>query len=343
MKNFQMIKKIFINRLKIILLCLTFASCSKEDEMQVVQKIEETVVVANRLSGSISFIDSNTNQVTNTTEIAGSDPMYVVYVPSKDKIYVGDRKANKVHILNPDTKALENSINVGKGVFHMWANGSQLWIIGDIDKSISVLDLNTNSIIKTINVGVTPHDIFLTKDGTKAYVSAFNPVFGQPDSVLMYSTKTFEKTGEVIVGQEPHLFHLSSTNKLYVACQSGQLYILNGNDLTTGTNTAYEGAHGIFASPDQNTIFMTNITGAQIFSVNATTGTINGSPLNTAIATPHNIVVNEAGNKMFVTHSGATANTVSTYAINGSSLSPGLPITVGKNPFGITYYQREVK
>lgn len=88
---------------------------------------------------------------------------------------------------------------------------------------------------------------------------------------------------------------------------------------------------------------MTNITGAKIFSANATTAASNGSPLNTPIATPHNIVLNEAGNKMFVTHSGTAANTVSTYAINGSSLSPSLPITVGKNPFGITYYRREVK
>ena len=338
-----MIKKYFIITFKTMILCLIFSNCRKEDELPDVLKMEEVVVVANRLSGSISFIDSNTNQVTKTLEIAGSDPMYVVYIPSKDKIYVGDRKANKVHIINPDTKSLEKSVNVGKGVFHMWANESQLWIICDIDKTISVLDLNTNIVIKTINVGVTPHDIFLTKDGTKAYVSAFNPVFGQPDSVLMYSTKTFEKTGEVIVGQEPHLFHLSSINKLYVACQSGQLYILNGNDLTTITNKEYEGAHGIFASPDQNTIFMTNITGAQIFSASATTGISNGSPLNTTIATPHNIVLNEAGNKMFVTHSGSSANTVSTYSVNASTLSPSTTITVGNNPFGITYYKREIQ
>ena len=36
--------------------------------------------------------------------MAGSDPIYVVYIPSKDKIYVGDLKANKVHLINPDTK-----------------------------------------------------------------------------------------------------------------------------------------------------------------------------------------------------------------------------------------------
>ncbi len=338
-----MIKINFINTLKIIFLCLIFTSCSNDDEIPNMKKIEEIVVVSNRVSGNISFIDSNTNSVLKTLDIAGSDPMYVVYVPSKDKIYVGDRKTNQVHIINPETKTVQNSINVGKGVFHMWANESQLWIVGDVDKTISIIDLNTNSVIKTINVGMTPHDVFLTKDGTKAYVSAFNPVFGQPDSVLMYSTKTFEKTGEVVVSQEPHLFHLSSSNKLYVACQSGQLYVLNGNDLSTISNTPFEGAHGIFGSPDQNSIFMTNFTGAQIFSVNPLTGLNNTIPLNTTIPTPHNIVMNKAGNKMFVTHSGVVANMVSTYSVAGNILSPNSTIIVGKNPFGIAYYQREIE
>lgn len=338
-----MLKINFINTLKIISLFVVFASCTTDDELPVIKKVEEIVVVSNRASGNVSFIDSNSNSVLKTLDIAGSDPMYIVYVPSKDKIYVGDRKLNQVHIINPDTKTVENSINVGKGVFHMWANESQLWVVGDVDKIISVIDLNSNAVVKTINIGKTPHDVFLTKDGTKAYVSAFNPVFGQPDSVLMYSTKTFDKTGEVMVTQEPHLYHLSNSNKLYVACQSGQLYILNGNDLSTISNTPFEGAHGIFGSPDQSSIFLTNFTGAQIFSVNAATGLNNTAPLNTAIQTPHNIVMNQAGNKMFVTHSGATATMVSTYSVAGNVVSPNTTITVGKNPFGIAYYQRETR
>lgn len=338
-----MFKKKFIHTLKLTFLCLIFTSCSTEDELPIIKKTEEVVVVSSRVSGSISFIDSNTNSILKTLVIAGSDPMYLVYVPAKDKIYLGDRKVNQVHIINPDTKLVENSINVGKGIFHMWANESQLWVVGDVDKTISVIDLNTNSVIKTISVGMTPHDVFLSKDGTKAYVSAFNPIFGQPDSVLMYSTKTFEKIAEVIVTQEPHLYHLSSTNKLYVACQSGQLFVLNGNDLSTISNTPFEGAHGIYAAPDQNSIFMTNITGAQIFSVNAATALSNAAPLNTTIPTPHNIVMNQTGNKMFVTHSGAAATTVSTYSVSGNVLSANSTITVGNNPFGVTYYRREVK
>jgi YVTN family beta-propeller protein len=332
--------------LPVALLATLFTSCSSDNyHYSDPPKIyEEKVVVANRGAGSISFIDATSNQV-NTLAIAGSEPMYVVYVPIKDKIFVGDRAGKKVHVINPQTKAVEGSITVGNGVFHMWADGlgKQLWVSNDIDNTISVIDLNTNTVVKTINVGMKPHDVFLSKDATKAYVSVFNADAAMPDKVYMYSTSDYSKTGEANVGKDPHLYHLPNTNKLFVACQSGEVYALNGSNLSVISNNAFTGAHGIFPSPDQNTVFVTNITGQQLYSVNATTGMQNGMPLMALITTPHNIVVNEDGNKMFVTHSGGAATAVSTYTINGASLTTGTTITAGTNPFGLAYYKREVK
>ncbi|MCD0457470.1 YncE family protein [Chryseobacterium sp. LC2016-27] len=332
--------------LPVALLATLFTSCSSDDHhySDPPKIYEEKVVVANRGAGSVSFIDATSNQV-NTLAIAGSEPMYVVYVPTKDKIFVGDRAGKKVHIINPQTKVVESSITVGNGVFHMWADGmgKQLWVSNDIDNTISVIDLNTNTVVKTINVGMKPHDVFLSKDAAKAYVSVFNADVAMPDKVYMYSTSDYSKTGEANVGKDPHLYHLPNTNKLFVACQSGEVYALNGNNLNVISNNAFTGAHGIFPSPDQNTVFVTNITGQQLYSVNATTGMQNGMPLMALSTTPHNIVVNEDGNKMFVTHSGGAATAVSTYTINGTSLTAGTTITAGTNPFGLAYYKREVK
>lgn len=338
--------KNLIFSLPVALLATLFTSCSSDnyyysDSPKI---YEEKVVVANRDAGSVSFIDATSNQV-STLAISGSEPMYVVYVPTKDKIFVGDRAGKKIHIINPQTKAVESSITVGNGVFHMWADGmgKQLWVSNDIDNTISVIDLNTNTVVKTINVGMKPHDVFLSKDATKAYVSVFDADAAMPDKVYMYSTSDYSKTGEVNVGKDPHLYHLSNTNKLFVACQSGELYALNGSNLSVISNNAFTGAHGIFPSPDQNTVFVTNITGQQLYSVNATTGMQNGMPLMALSTIPHNIVVNEDGNKMFVPHSGGTATAVSTYTINGTSLTSGTTITAGTNPFGLAYYKREVK
>lgn len=57
---------------------------------------------------------------------------------------------------------------------------------------------------------------------------------------------------------------------------------------------------------------------------------------------PHNIVVNENGDKMFVTHSGANATAVSTYSISNGVVSPQTSLTAQTNPFGLAYYKRTV-
>ncbi len=324
----------------LLIVCCFSISCDSDDTAVT---YEERVVIANRGAGSISFINAENNELLKTLTIANSEPMYVVYVPSKDRLYVGDRASNKVHIVNPELESVEGSIDVGSGVFHMWADGqgNQLWVNNDIDNTASIIDLNANTVIQTIEIGAKPHDVFVTADGTKAYISIINADETVPDQVFMYSTSTFQKEQETSVGKDPHLFHLSSSNKLFVPCQSGELYVLNGNDLSESSNTAYTGAHGIFGAPNQSTVFVANIEDGQLYSIDASTINQNGTALNTTLPKPHNLVVNESGDKMFVTHSGATANAVTSYSINAGNLTFDATITTATNPFGLAYYKRE--
>jgi YVTN family beta-propeller protein len=335
-------KKLIFGLVIFTLVILFSCSDDNNNNSVVTTSSEEVVVIANRAAGSISFINANTDQVTNTLSIPNSEPMYIVYVAVKDRLYVGDRTGKKVHVINPKTKMVETSINVGNGVFHMWASGLQLWVNNDIDNTISVINLNTNTVMQTINIDLKPHDVFINSTGTKAYVSVFNTNSTMPDKVYMYNTSNFTKTAEANVGKDPHLYHLSSTNRLYVPCQSGEVFTLNGDNLNLISNNAFEGAHGIYAAPNQSTIFVTNISGAKLYSINAANSTLNGTAVNTLAATPHNIVVNDSGNKMFVTHSGATANKVTTYNVNGTTITAGITITAGTNPFGLAYYKRVI-
>jgi YVTN family beta-propeller protein len=302
---------------------------------------EEIILVANRAGGSISFIDAISDAVVTTLPIAGSEPMYVVYVPKHDRIYVGDRAQDKVHVIDPASRQVESAIDVGNGVFHMWAggDGNQLWVNNDIDETTSVIDLNTNNVIQTISIGDKPHDVFVTDDGSKAYVSVF--VEGGADKVFMYSTSTFQKTGEQDVGEDPHLFHLSNKNKLYVPCQSpGAVFALDESDLSVISEEAYPGAHGIFGTLNQNTIFVTNLPGAEIYTINTIKDEQIGTPTDSDLI-PHNLAVNKKASKLFVTHSGGTANTVSVFDIGPQKgLTFSSTLNVGTNPFGIAYYQR---
>jgi len=347
--NIQQLKKPIIFLGLFLSLALFLGSCQKQaaepeqdtfKSKQGPQK-EEIVVVANRGSGSISFVDALSENVVETMSIAGSEPMYVVYVPAHDRIYVGDRAQNKVHVIDPATREVESSIAVGNGVFHMWAggNGDQLWVNNDVDQTTSVIDLNTNSVIETISIGAKPHDVFVTEDGSRAYISVFKPE-AEADQVFMYSTSTFQKTGEQDVGRDPHLYHLLRKDKLYVPCQSGKVFVLDGSDLSVLDDDDYAGAHGIFGTLNQNTLFVTNLPGSQIYSINAIKDTQIGDPAATN-PVPHNLVVNKKASKLFVTHSGGTATTLSVFDIGPrEGLTFSKTVTIGTNPFGLAYYQR---
>lgn len=345
MKNYPLITKSKLSRYIALAGVVLLNSCSDNDEVVVPEKFEEKIVVANRGAGSVSFINAETNNVVKTLSIPNSEPMYIVYVPKKDKIYVGDRIGKKIYVINPQNQQVETSIDVGEGVFHMWADGQgkELWVSNDIDNTISVIDLNTNSVVTTINVGGKPHDVFLTHDGETAFVSIITND-SISDKIFKYSVPNHIKTGEINVGKDPHLFHLTTNNTLYSPCQSGQLYSINPDTFSIISQKNFSGAHGIFPSPSQSTLFVSNISGNQIYSINSSTVNQISNPVPSAGNNPHNITVNAMGNKMFVTHSGTSAKTVSVYNITLSGpISYTSTITVENNPFGLVYYKRKIK
>lgn len=80
-----------------------------------------------------------------------------------------------------------------------------------------------------------------------------------------------------------------------------------------------------------------------MYTINSTNYNGVGEAISSLGAKPHNLAVNESGQKLYVTHSGAMANTVSTYSIdNNGGLTAVQSITVETNPFGLVYYKRNL-
>lgn len=322
---------------------LLFTYCSDNDDNTTTTPTpinEEIVVSANRGSGNITFINADTNTIEETVNIPNSEPMYVVYVAQTDRIYVGDRAQSVVHVINAQTREVMSEIAVGNGVFHMWANsqGTQLWVNGDIDNTTSVIDLTNNTVVQTIDLGGKPHDVFITEDGTRAFVSILLGDMSVPDEVFMFDTTTYQMMGSREVGDDPHLFHIPNSNKLFVPCQTGGIYVFDENFIEE-TIIPVDGSHGIFSGDNQN-IYVADLPGAELYTVNAMTNTVVGMPLATSVNIPHNLTVNKDNTKLFVTHSGMMADKLTIYnTVNGLVLSEAL--TVGTNPFGIVYYTRQ--
>lgn len=331
--------------LSLFALIITF-SC-KDDNNTPSLTTQERVLIANRGGGSITIIDAVTNNIIDSIKITSpskGEPMYIVYADSK--VFVGDRANKVVRVYNPANFAEIKTIACGNGIFHMWADpqAKQLWVNNDIDNTITVIDIPTLTVKSTINIGIKPHDVILSKDGNSAFVSIFSGN-ADPDSIFKYSTSTFAITAKKAVGKDPHV---SVTNdKLYVANQSGTVMIFNQSDLSSvKTPLAIPNAHGAFMSHDFSHFYVTNIAGGGtdgLMAINTTSNEIiTAATANTPVATPHNIVINSNSTKLFVTHSGASATAVTIYSLAGAGAKPTLikTLTTGLNPFGLAYYKR---
>lgn len=322
----------------------------------------EKVVVANRASGTLSIIDTRSDQVVKTVPVGGpgaaaSEPMYVSYVPPLNRVFVSDRRNNAVTAFDARSFRMLGMAPLGQGAFHLWADrkGKQLWSVNDIDKTISVINpknLTQKAIVKLpddlVAAGGKPHDVALDRAGNFALVT----VLGIPDKgyVLRYSTKSLQLTHRAEVGIDPHVGIAWRKPVAYVACEgSNKIHVLRTRDLSPTHNPIEAvGTHGTGFKHSDRVFYTTNLPGLGVDGLVAVSTktlkiiskTNTGDPLSGPLDMPHNIALTQDDKKLYVTHSGHEAGTsagvVTVYDVRNDARPTYLKtIPVGVNPFGI--------
>ena len=315
----------------------------------------ERVVVANRGSGTISVINSKSNEVVGTFDLPADmgestpEPMYVVHTKRWKRVFVGDRANNRVVAFDDRTYEVEGTAPAGAGVFHMWADpfGRQLWVNNDVENTTSVIDPHSMTVIATVPTpadlvasGGKPHDVIVGPSGDFAYVSVLN-VAGDSDYVVQFDTSSFEEVGRAAVGKDPHLSLARQHNRLYVPCQNSNVVIvLNRYNLELITTIDVPGAHGAGMSKNGHVFYTANLPGGgtnALFTIDTNLNEVIGMPTDSPFPVPHNIALTTNNRRLFLTHSGATADKVTVYGMNGGHPVPQYldEITVGLNPFGV--------
>jgi YVTN family beta-propeller protein len=312
------------------------------------------IVVANRNSGSISVIDTRTDEVSGTYQLPNSpntaEPMYVVFTKRGKRVFVGDRANNQVVVFRASDFTVETTIPVGQGVFHMWTDprGKQLWVNNDIDNTTSVINLHSLSVIATVptpadlvGLGGKPHDVILGPRGRFAYVSVLG-LPGSSDYVVQFSTRTFQETGRAEVGKDPHLSLTARNRYLYVACQNSDVvYVLNRSNMNLVKTIPVLGSHGVGMTTNGKVLYTTNLPGGGsngLYAIGTKRNEVIGSS-NTPYPVPHNIALTPSSKKLYLTHSGGTSDKVTVYKISNRNPVPVFvkEIAVGLNPFGLAY------
>ena len=311
------------------------------------------MVIANRATGTISIINTFTDQVVDTITLPSGtnppEPMYVVYTRLGHRVFVGDRANNRIVVFDADDFSSEGSIPAGNGVFHMWADpqNRQLWVINDIDNTATVINpvrlrVRTTVPMPTdlVSDGGKPHDIVL--DTRFAYITMVGFADAQ-DYVVKFSRRTFEEVDRTQVGDAPHVSLTLRNRRLYVPTQgTNEVTVLKRRTLADITSIPVPAAHGAGMTRSGKVLYITNIAGGGtngLLAINTRTNSVIGNPVDTPFPTPHNIALTPNGRKIYVTHSGATADKVTVYTATRRDPEPVFKttITVELNPFGLAF------
>jgi len=313
------------------------------------------VVIANRGSGTISVISAISDEIVGTYELPAGEnapePMYVVYTPAMNRVFVGDRANDRVVVFDARDFRVEATVEAGAGIFHMWADpqSQQLWVNSDIDKTTTVIDPKNLEVLATVPTpadlvaeGGKPHDVILGPRGRFAYVSVLG-LAGEYDYVVKFSTRTFQEVGRAAVGKDPHLSLARQNRLLYVPTQgSDAVFVLDRMTLELVTEIPLPGAHGAGMARNGKYFYTTNLPGGGtdgLSTIDTRTNSVVGKPTDTPYPVPHNIALTPNSHKLYVTHSGGTADKVTIYTTTANDPVPVLAgeVTVGLNPFGLAY------
>ena len=145
------------------------------------------------------------------------------------------------------------------------------------------------------------------------------------------------------VGKDPHLSLARQNDKLYVPAQnSSTVTVLDRESLTLLSSIAVPGAHGAGMQRNGKVLYTTNLPGGGpggLIGIDTTTDTVITPATDTPHPVPHNISLTPNGRNIYVTHSGPTSDKVTIYTTVANDPRPVLTgeVTVGLNPFGITY------
>ncbi len=252
------------------------------------------------LNGSNKIEVFNKSNWQNITTIEGINyPRYIVDGGNGRLYLSAGSMAGSVHVINPETHAIETSIAVGNGPERLLVHGGKLFVCNSggwiEDNTVSVIDISTNTVISTIAVGDRPNDIDVDDQGNVWVLCSGKVVYGVWPEILEETEARLvsinSSTNEVIsnsvvgtLGDHPKHMEVENNVIYYINDElysfntvSGELpgsIFLNGNynsiDIRNGQDIWLTSIPNFTTS---STLFQYNFEGALIHQWTAGIGT----------------------------------------------------------------------
>ncbi|MBC7512016.1 MAG: YncE family protein [Ferruginibacter sp.] len=154
------------------------------------------------MSGKVLVYDAETYALKNTITV-GDEPAEVTFSADGTKAYVCNGMSNTVSVINPSSKAVLTTINVGMNPVGAWPSAiGKMFVDNEDGQTVSVIDVASNTNLATIMLGFKPGYASLNATNNELWVS--DATNGKVVYYKDMGANTWMKHGEFATGADAH-------------------------------------------------------------------------------------------------------------------------------------------
>lgn len=170
----------------------------------------ELAYVSNEKDDTISIIDLDTMEVTETIEV-GERPRGILFSKDYSKLYICASDSDTVQVMDLATKKIIKELPSGEDPeqFALHPNDRHLYISNEDDALVTIVDTETNEVLAQIDVGVEPEGMAVSPDGKWAVNTSETT-----NMVHWIDTSSYELVDNTLVDQRPRHVEFSKDSSI---------------------------------------------------------------------------------------------------------------------------------
>lgn len=170
----------------------------------------EMAYVSNEKDDTISIIDLDTMEVTETLEV-GERPRGILFSKDYSKLYICASDSDTVQVMDLATKQIIKELPSGEDPeqFALHPNDRHLYISNEDDALVTIVDTETSEVLAQIDVGVEPEGMAVSPDGKIAVNTSETT-----NMVHWIDTTSYELIDNTLVDQRPRHVEFSKNSKI---------------------------------------------------------------------------------------------------------------------------------
>ena len=169
---------------------------------------------------SITVINADTNTIEKTISIGeSSSPHGIISLPQSNKVAVVTDIGNHLSIINVETGVLEKQISTQQELSHLLVHHPTkpiIYVANINSGSVSVIDVELDSVVKIISFKTKAEGIDITKDGSELWVTNI-----EENIISVINTETYKITNRIDTGKEPLRLKFSIDGNYCLVSNSG--------------------------------------------------------------------------------------------------------------------------